>query len=124
MVTERTADTCPCLQVLREQLGKDIECENCSYLFCRIRPLAFHRGISVRSGVLCAPPTGHLHFALFLLVRPSAALHHRRHLFLGRRCTPFSTTMAGKSQILPADAWARSSVTERKLEELVCDGLL
>jgi hypothetical protein len=32
--------------------------------------------------------------------------------------------MAGKSQILPADAWARSSVTERKLEELVRDGLL
>jgi hypothetical protein len=33
-------------------------------------------------------------------------------------------TMAGKSQILPADAWARSSVMERKLEELVCDSLL
>jgi hypothetical protein len=33
-------------------------------------------------------------------------------------------TMAGKSQILPADAWARSSVTERKLEELVRDSLL
>jgi hypothetical protein len=32
--------------------------------------------------------------------------------------------MAGKSQILPADAWAHSSVTERKLEELVRDGLL
>jgi hypothetical protein len=32
--------------------------------------------------------------------------------------------MAGKSQILPADAWARSSVMERKLEELVHDGLL
>jgi hypothetical protein len=32
--------------------------------------------------------------------------------------------MAGKSQILPADAWARSSVIERKLEELVRDGLL
>jgi hypothetical protein len=32
--------------------------------------------------------------------------------------------MAGKSQILPADAWARSSVTERKLEDLVRDGLL
>jgi hypothetical protein len=32
--------------------------------------------------------------------------------------------MAGKSQILLADAWARSSVTERKLEELVRDGLL
>jgi hypothetical protein len=32
--------------------------------------------------------------------------------------------MVGKSQILPADAWARSSVTERKLEELVRDGLL
>jgi hypothetical protein len=32
--------------------------------------------------------------------------------------------MAGKSQLLPADAWAHSSVTERKLEDLVCDGLL
>jgi hypothetical protein len=32
--------------------------------------------------------------------------------------------MAGKSQILPADVWTRSSVTERKLEELVRDGLL
>jgi hypothetical protein len=32
--------------------------------------------------------------------------------------------MAGKSQILPADVWARSSVTERRLEELVHDGLL
>jgi hypothetical protein len=32
--------------------------------------------------------------------------------------------MAGKSQILPADAWVRSSMTERKLEELVHDGLL
>jgi hypothetical protein len=32
--------------------------------------------------------------------------------------------MARKSQILPVDAWARSSVTERKLEELVRDGLL
>jgi hypothetical protein len=32
--------------------------------------------------------------------------------------------MAGKSQILPADAWAHSSVTEQKLEELVYDGLL
>jgi hypothetical protein len=32
--------------------------------------------------------------------------------------------MAGKSQILSVDAWAHSSVTERKLEELVHDGLL
>jgi hypothetical protein len=32
--------------------------------------------------------------------------------------------MAGKSQILPADDWAASSVTERRLEELVEDGLL
>jgi hypothetical protein len=32
--------------------------------------------------------------------------------------------MVGKSQILLVDVWARSSVTERKLEELVCDGLL
>jgi hypothetical protein len=32
--------------------------------------------------------------------------------------------MASKSQILPADAWARSSMMEQKLEELVRDGLL
>jgi hypothetical protein len=32
--------------------------------------------------------------------------------------------MAGKSQILPADDWATSSVTGRRLEELVEDGLL
>jgi hypothetical protein len=32
--------------------------------------------------------------------------------------------MAGKSQILPVDVWAHSSVIERKLEELVHDGLL
>jgi hypothetical protein len=32
--------------------------------------------------------------------------------------------MVGKSQILPADDWAVSSVTERRLEELVEDGLL
>jgi hypothetical protein len=32
--------------------------------------------------------------------------------------------MAGKSQILPTDACARSSVMEGKLEELVRDGLL
>jgi hypothetical protein len=32
--------------------------------------------------------------------------------------------MAGKSQILPADDWAASLVTERRLEELVEDGLL
>jgi hypothetical protein len=63
-------------------------------------------------------------FAPFLLVRPSAILRRRRHLFSCHRRTLFSTTMVGKSQILPADAWARSSVTERKLEELVHDGLL
>jgi hypothetical protein len=32
--------------------------------------------------------------------------------------------MAGKSQLLPTDAWANSLVTERTLEELVHDGLL
>jgi hypothetical protein len=32
--------------------------------------------------------------------------------------------MAGKSQLLLADAWANSSVTEKRLEELVRDGLL
>jgi hypothetical protein len=32
--------------------------------------------------------------------------------------------MVGKSQILPVDVWARSSMTERRLEELVRDRLL
>jgi hypothetical protein len=32
--------------------------------------------------------------------------------------------MAGKSQLLPTDAWAASSVTEKRLEELVRDGFL
>jgi hypothetical protein len=32
--------------------------------------------------------------------------------------------MAGKSQVLPVEAWVRSSIMERKLEELVHDGLL
>jgi hypothetical protein len=32
--------------------------------------------------------------------------------------------MASKSQLLPTDAWAASSVTEKRLEELVRDGLL
>jgi hypothetical protein len=32
--------------------------------------------------------------------------------------------MAGKSQFLATDGWASSSVTEKKLEELVADGLL
>jgi hypothetical protein len=91
--------------------------------FRRFHPLVFHRGISTRSEVLCAP-TGHLCFALFLLVCPSAAFHRRCHLFPCRHRTLFSITMVGKSHILPADAWARSSMTERKLEELVRDGLL
>jgi hypothetical protein len=32
--------------------------------------------------------------------------------------------MAGKSQVLPVEAWIRSSVTKRKLQELVGNGLL
>jgi hypothetical protein len=32
--------------------------------------------------------------------------------------------MAGKSQLLPADAWANSLIIERRLEELVRDRLL
>jgi hypothetical protein len=32
--------------------------------------------------------------------------------------------MAGKSPVLPVDPWIRSSVTEKKLQELVRDGLL
>jgi hypothetical protein len=54
-------------------------------------------------------------------LRPSATVQRRRRSFA---CAVPLTTIAGKSQILPTDAWARSSVTERKLEELVRDGLL
>jgi hypothetical protein len=32
--------------------------------------------------------------------------------------------MAGKSQVLPAEAWIRYLVMEKKLQELVGDGLL
>jgi hypothetical protein len=32
--------------------------------------------------------------------------------------------MAGKSLVLPSDLWVRSSMTEKRLQELVCDGLL
>jgi hypothetical protein len=32
--------------------------------------------------------------------------------------------MAGKRPVLPVEPWIRSSVTEKKLQELVCDGLL
>jgi hypothetical protein len=87
------------------------------------RPLVFHWGISMGPGVPYAPHRPFV-FAPFLPVCPLAALHRRRHLFPCRCRTLFSTTMAGKSQILPVDAWACSSVTKRKLEELVRDGLL
>jgi hypothetical protein len=60
-------------------------------------------------------------FAPFDILRPTAIVQRRRYFFA--RTVPL-TAMAGKRQILPADAWARSSVTKRKLEELVRDGLL
>jgi hypothetical protein len=71
MVTERMADTCPYLRILRERLGKVIECENCSYLFAR--PLAFHRGIRAKLGVSFTP-TGPLRFCLPCLLRPLCLL--------------------------------------------------
>jgi hypothetical protein len=70
------------------------------------------------------PSTGHLHLCLpcslcalqppstVVVASSSAATRH------------FPTTMAGKSQILPTDVWAHSLVMERKLEELVHNGLL
>jgi hypothetical protein len=116
-------DTCPYLWVLRERLGKVIECRNGSYLFAR--PLAFHRAISVRPGVLYTPyrPFASLPSlpSLCALQPPSIAVIAPSSAAAACR---FPTTMAGKSQILPADTWARSSVTERKLEELVHDGIL
>jgi hypothetical protein len=91
--------------------------------FRRFRLLVFHQGISIGLRVPYSPHRPFA-FAPFLLVHPSAALHYRRHLFPCRRRMLLSITMVGKSQILPTDTWACSSVTERKLEELVHDGLL
>jgi hypothetical protein len=55
---------------------------------------------------------------------PLVALCHRRHPFPHRHRISISALMVGKSQVLPADAWIRSSMTERRLEERVHDGLL
>jgi hypothetical protein len=75
---------------------------NYSYLFAR--PLAFHRGISVRSEV---PYTPYRPFAslpscsLCALQPPSTAAVASSSAAAAHR---FPMTMAGKSQILPADA--------------------
>jgi hypothetical protein len=53
---------------------------------------------------------------------PSVALCRRHHPFPRRHRIPTLALMAGKSQVLPVDAWICSSVTERRLEELVRDG--
>jgi hypothetical protein len=66
-VTECIADMCPYLRILRERLGKVIECKNCSYLFAR--PLDFHRGIRAGPGVPFTP-TGLLHSRLLCLSSP------------------------------------------------------
>jgi hypothetical protein len=71
MVTECMADTCPYLWILREQLGKVIECGNCSYLFAH--PLAFHWGIRARPRVPFTP-TDPLHSCLPSPPLPSCAL--------------------------------------------------
>jgi hypothetical protein len=113
----------PLSRVLRERLGKVIECGNYSYLFTR--PLAFHRGISVRPRVPYTPYRPFVSLPSLpsscALQPPSTATVAPSSAVIARR---FLTTMAGKSQILPMDTWARSSVMERKMEELVCDGLL
>jgi hypothetical protein len=62
-VTECMVDTCPYRWILRERLGKVIECSNRSYLFAR--SLAFHRGISVRPRVPYAPYRPFCVFAFF-----------------------------------------------------------
>jgi hypothetical protein len=56
-------------------------------------------------------------------LRPSAFIQRHRRRPPSVR-TAFPASMAGKGQILPADDWTASSVTERRLEELVEDGLL
>jgi hypothetical protein len=125
---ECTANTCPYLWILRERLGKVIECGNCSYLFAR--PLAFYRDISVRPGVPYAPyrPFASLPSSPSSPPLPFLPFNHRPPpsslLRLPSPRAVFPTTMAGKSQILPVDTWARSLVMERRLEELVHDGLL
>jgi hypothetical protein len=91
--------------------------------FHRIYPLVFRRGISTEPRVPHAPPQAFCDCPFFPLCS-SAILRRRRHLFPHHRPKLISTLMAGKSQVLPADVWVRSSVMERKLEELVRDGLL
>jgi hypothetical protein len=78
MVMTRIAATCPYLRVLKERLGKVIECKNCSYLFAH--PLDFHRGIRARPGVLFSPTCPFAfspslpYFAFSIALRPSAAV--------------------------------------------------
>jgi hypothetical protein len=91
--------------------------------FHRTRLFAFHRGISTKPGV---PRASHQPFAIAL-----SFLHLHQPLsatavisFPVATVSRSSTLMAGKSQVLPADTWVRSSVMERKLEDLVRDGLL
>jgi hypothetical protein len=91
--------------------------------FRQIRPLPFLQGISTEPRVPRAP-TSPFVIALSSL-RPHQPLSAAAVIsFPVATVSRFSTLMAGKSQVLPADAWVCSAVTERKLEDLVHDGLL
>jgi hypothetical protein len=91
--------------------------------FRRARRFAFRRGISTKLGVSCA---SHQPFVIALSF---PCLHQSLSAtavisFPVATVVRSSTPMAGKSQVLPANAWVRSSMMERKLEDLLCDGLL
>jgi hypothetical protein len=74
------------------------------------------RASSCSSSALCD--------CLFLSLPSSIAPCRRRRPFPHRLPNLTSTLMVGKSQVLTADVWICSSVMERRLEELVRDGLL
>jgi hypothetical protein len=84
---------------------------------------AFHRGISTEPRVLRA---SHQPFVIALsFLRPHQSLSATAVIsFPIATVSRSSTLIAGKSQVLPVDAWVHSSKMERKLEDLVHDGLL
>jgi hypothetical protein len=91
--------------------------------FHRARRFAFHRGISTELRVSRAyhqPIVITISFLRLHQPLSATAVISFSVTTISRSSTP----MAGKSQVLPADVWVHSSVMERKLEELVRNGLL
>jgi hypothetical protein len=91
--------------------------------FHRTRLFAFHQGISTEPRI---PRASHQPFAIalsFLCLHQPLSATTIISFPVATVCRSL-TLMAGKSQVLPANGWVCSSVTESKLEDLVHDGLL